>query len=179
MSESLKTVLGNIQQHFKSNPENASVKFESKSSLIEGFHSRASLRHHSIDVDEPKELGGTDQGANPVELILAALGTCQEITYKAYATVLGIPIESVSVELEGDLDLQGFLALNDDVRPGFQQIRGKVRIKSEADDATLEKLREAVNAHCPVLDIISNPVPIELDLVKETAEVGEKAAAGS
>ena len=178
MSESLKTVLGNIQQSFKRNPEDASVTFRSESSLIEGFHSRASLRQHSIEVDEPKELGGSDQGPNPVELILAALGTCQEITYKAYATVLGIPIESVSVELEGDLDLQGFLALKDEVRPGYQQIRGTVRIKSEADDATLAKLREAVNAHCPVLDIISNPVPIELDLVKDTAEVGAKTAAG-
>jgi uncharacterized OsmC-like protein len=158
----------------KSNPENASVIFQSNSFLTDGFHSRASLRQHSIEVDEPKELGGTDQGPNPVELILAALGTCQEITYKAYATVLGIPIDGVSAELEGDLDLQGFLALKDGVRPGYQQIRGKVRIKSEADETTLEKLRQAVNAHCPVLDIISNPVPLKLELVKEMDDVGAK-----
>jgi OsmC-like protein len=52
-------------------------------------------------------LGGTDAGPNPVELVLAALATCQEITYRAYATALGIPLESVSVRLEGLLDLIG------------------------------------------------------------------------
>jgi len=78
------------------------------------------------------------------------------------------------VELEGELDLQGFLALNDAIRPGYQKIRGRVKIKSDADPETLEKLRQAVNAHCPVLDIISNPVPLELELVHETAEDAER-----
>ena len=174
MSDSLRTTLGKIQQNLKNNPSEATVTFQSNSSLIEGFNSRAILRQHSIDVDEPKELGGTDKGPNPVELILAALGTCQEITYKAYATVLGIPLESVSVELEGELDLQGFLALNDEIRPGFQKIRGRVKIKSDADPETIEKLRQAVNAHCPVLDIISNPVPLELELIQEAAERAER-----
>ncbi len=64
------------------------------------------------------------------------------------------------MELAGELDLQGFLALNDAIRPGYQKIRGRVKIKSDADPETLEKLRQAVNAHCPVLDIISNPVPL-------------------
>ena len=174
MSDSLQTTLGNVQQNFRKNPSEATTTFKSNSSLIEGFNSRAILRQHSIDVDEPKELGGTDLGPNPVELILAALGTCQEITYKAYATVLGIPLESVAVELEGELDLQGFLALNDKIRPGYQKIRGRVKIKSDADAETLDKLRQAVNAHCPVLDIISNPVPLELELVHETAEGAER-----
>jgi len=83
-------------------------------------------------------------------------------------------MESVSVELEGELDLQGFLALNDEIRPGYQKIRGRVKIKSDADPDTLEKLRQAVNAHCPVLDIISNPTPLELELVHEAAEGAER-----
>jgi len=83
MNDSLGITLGKIQQNFKNNPSEATVTFQSNSSLIEGFNSRAILRQHSIDVDEPQELGGTDKGPNPVELILAALGTCQEITYKA------------------------------------------------------------------------------------------------
>lgn len=165
----LATTLGKIQDNLKKNPSNARVKFQSSSALIEGFNSRATLRQHSIEVDEPEALGGTDRGPNPVELILAALGTCQEITYKAFATVLGIPVESISVELEGDLDLHGFLALKEGVRPGYQSIRGQVRIQSDADAESLEKLRTLVNAHCPVLDIVTNPVPLDLELVREPA----------
>jgi uncharacterized OsmC-like protein len=115
-------------------------------------------------VDEPLALGGTDAGPNPVELILAALGTCQEITYRAYATALGIPLDDVAVKLTGTIDLKGFFAVDDAVRPGYQRISGTVQLRSSASEAELEKLRAAVNAHCPVLDIITNPVPVELDL---------------
>ena len=179
MSDSLRTTLGNIQQNLKDNPKEANVTFQSNSSLIEGFNSRAIMRQHSIDVDEPKELGGTDRGPNPVELILAALGTCQKITYKAYATVLGIPLESVSVELEGELDLQGFLALNDAISSRLPEDSGPGEKSSPMRiPETLEKLRQAVNAHCPVLDIISNPVPLELELVHEAAESAERLQSG-
>lgn len=66
MSDSLQKTLGNIQQHLKSNPKEAKATFQSHSSLIEGSNSRAAMRQHSIDVDEPTELGGTDVGPNPV-----------------------------------------------------------------------------------------------------------------
>ena len=110
----------------------------------------------------PKVLGGKDEGPSPVELILAALATCQEITYKAFATAAGINIESVSVKLKGELDLQGFLALNKNTRPGFQSISGTVDIKSSSPKAEIDKLIDTVNTHCPVLDILSNGVPIKL-----------------
>jgi len=110
---------------------------------------------------------GTDKGPNPVELVLAALGTCQEITYRAYAAALGIPLEGVRVELEGDLDLRGFFAVDESVRPGYQGVRGTVHLTSSAKPEVLEQLRQAVNAHCPVLDIIANPVPVKLDIAIE------------
>ncbi len=65
MSDSLKTTLGKIQQNLKKNPSEATVTFQSNSSLIEGFNSRAILRQHSIDVDEPKELGRNRPGPEP------------------------------------------------------------------------------------------------------------------
>ena len=104
-------------------------------------------------------------GPSPVEVILAALGSCQEITYRAYATAMGIEVDSISVELEGDIDFRGFFAIDDSVRPGYDNIRAVVKIESGAPPADLEKLREVVNSHCPVLDILSNPVPVSLDFV--------------
>jgi putative redox protein len=100
-----------------------------------------------------------------VELVLAALATCQEITYRAYATALGIPLESVSVKLDGALDLRGFFAVDDKVRPGFTGVQGTVTLKSSGTKAQLAKLKQVVDAHCPVLDILRAPVPVQLDLV--------------
>ena len=164
MSNELRDLIAASQAAFKADPEQAKAVFSSKSALQEGLRSEAAMREHRVIVDEPEMLGGTDAGPNPVELVLAALGTCQEITYRAYATALGIPLDEVSVELDGELDLRGFLAVDDTVRPGYQGITGTVTLKSPASEAELQTLREAVNAHCPVLDILRNPVPVELRL---------------
>ena len=90
-------------------------------------------------------------------------------------SALGIPLEHVSVTLEGDIDLRGFFAVDESVRPGYQKLRGTVRVVSSADEETLEKLQQAVNAHCPVLDIVSNPVPVELTLEKAESARAEAA----
>lgn len=171
MSDALRKLISDYQTTFAAEPDKALATFESHSRLIDGFRSRATLRQHAITVDEPAQLGGTDNGPNPVELILAALGTCQEITYRAYATALGVPLDNVSVKLEGEIDLRGFFAVDPAVRPGYRGIRGTVTLESSADEATLMTLREAVNAHCPVLDILANPVPVSLgvEIVKPSA----------
>ena len=162
MSNNLKETINNLQKDFIANPKNAVVQYESNSILKEGLQSVVTLREHKLVVDEPKSFGGKDDGPSPVELILAALATCQEITYKAFATAAGINIESVSVNLKGGLDLQGFLALNKNTRPGFQSISGTVDIKSSSSKAEIDKLIDTVNTHCPVLDILSKGVPIKL-----------------
>jgi len=170
----LQTLIAETQGAFRADPGKAQAVFASSSRLEEGFHSVAALRDHRVTVDEPASLGGTDKGPNPVELILAALGTCQEITYRAYAAALGIPLDGVRVELEGAIDLRGFFAVDDSVRPGYQGIRGTVHLTSSAPPDVLEQLRQAVNAHCPVLDILANPVPVTIDIAIDRA-VGKAA----
>ncbi|PJK30848.1 OsmC family protein [Minwuia thermotolerans] len=167
MSTDLKTLIAEIQESFRSEPAKALARFESRSRLQDGLRTEATLRQHRVVVDEPEALGGSDAGPNPVELVLAALGTCQEITYRAFASALGIPLEEVSVELEGELDLRGFFAVDDGVPAGYRTIRGTVHLKSSASQEELEKLRQAVNAHCPVLDTLTSPVKVELGLAAE------------
>ena len=174
MSDNLRELIAETQQSFREQPETAQATFESVSLLTDGLRSDVKLRDHRLTVDEPESLGGTDAGPNPIELILASLGSCQEITYKAFAAALDIPIESVSVKLVGDIDLRGFFAVDEGVRPGYQSIKGTVRIVSSASAEALEQLRVIVNTHCPVLDIIKDPVPVELDL-----EVTSPAAAAA
>jgi putative redox protein len=136
------------------------ASFAADTALADGFLTRAQIRQFGFTVDEPENLGGTDQGPNPVELVLAALGTCQEIVYATYARVLGVPLESVSVKVEGALDPRGFFGVAD-VPAGFQTITYTVDIQSPASEEQVRRLVDAVNSHCPVLDILRQPVPVE------------------
>lgn len=78
---------------------------------------------------------------------------------------MGIQINSVSVEVSGHIDLRGFFAVSEDVRPGFQKIEGTVTIDSPADMETLQTLKGVVDAHCPVLDMLQ-AVPVTIELKK-------------
>lgn len=163
----MREAIAAIQEKYRLDPGSAMASFHSKSELVDGFRSDVAIREHRIVIDEPAQLGGGDAGPNPVECLLAALGACQEITYKAYATAMGIPLDSVSVELEGEIDLRGFFGVDDSVRSGYQAIRGTVHLESEAPAADLERLKAAVDAHCPLLDMLSAPVPVTLTLADD------------
>lgn len=117
----------------------------------------ANVRGHKIIIDEPKELGGDDQGANPVELVLSALGACQSIVARIYANKLKIDLRNFWVELEGDLDIDGFLGKSD-VRPGFLTIRYTFHIETSAPVEKVEEFKKIIEAHCPVGDTIANTV---------------------
>jgi putative redox protein len=152
------------------NPSAGLARFRVESRQEEGLRSRVKVRQFTFDVDEPTTLAGTDTAPSPVEYALAALATCQEITYRLHADHLGVPIDSVAVTLEADIDLRGFFAVDDAVRPGFTGVRGWVNIQSPASHEELVRLKEHVDAHCPVFDLLSNSTPVRLDLVTAKPE---------
>lgn len=139
-----------------------SALFSVASQGKEGLNRAVSIRGFSVEVDEPPALGGNDKAPNPVEYALAALATCQEITYRLHADALGIPLNDVSVKLEGELDLRGFFGAANGVRPGFQRITGSVSFDSTASADDLARLKQVVDAHCPVLDLFSNATPVQI-----------------
>lgn len=164
MSINLRKIITDTQAEYRADAAAGQATFRSSSSLSAGLRSDVSIREHHAIVDEPTALGGGDVGPNPSELILGPLGSCQEITYKAFATTMGIEPTRVSVELEGDIDLRGFFAVDDSIRAGYQAIRGTVHIESSAAPEQIEQLRQVVNAHCPVLNMLATPVPVVLEL---------------
>ena len=160
MSTVIAHAIAEASAAFRAEPPTARATFKSESRLTAGFRSEVRIRDHALTVDEPTRIGGCDSGPTPVELVLAALGTCQEITYRAFATALGIALDDVAVTVEGDIDFRGFFAIDTTVRPGFDAIRVQVTLKSSAPAADLERLRATVNRHCPVLDMLTRPVPV-------------------
>ena len=176
MADNLKDVFIATQSALRDNPDQAVAAFSAATRQIAGLYSEAAIRDFRLAADEPPALGGGDQAPNPVELVLAALGTCQEITYRLYADALGIPLNGVSVKLEGRLDLRGFFAVDDGVRPGFSDIQATVTIDSPAHPDDIERLKVSVDRHCPVLDILRHATPVRLDLVIAAGKAAPAAA---
>lgn len=156
----LKETLEQLIARTAAQPQQAVSTFSAQTALREGLTVDARIRQFDLIIDEPTSLGGADLGPNPVELVLAALGACQEIVYKAYATVLGIPLQGVEVKVYGDIDLRGFLSISDRVPSGFGHISYETILYSDAPEADLEKLRAVAEAHCPVLDTLQRPITV-------------------
>jgi uncharacterized OsmC-like protein len=133
-------------------------------SIVDGFYgAKQELRHAStfkLDADEPAVLAGTDKGANPVEHLLNALAACVTTSMVYHAAGRGIAIEALESELEGDIDLRGFLGISDTVRKGFQNIRITFRIKTREPVDTV--LLKELTTFSPVLDVASNGTPIDI-----------------
>ena len=128
----LGTVIAQVRTDLGNAPEPPIATFAAATSLVDEYRTEVRIRDFTLEVDEPPLIGGTDRGPTPVELVLAALGTCQEIVYATYARVLGIPLDGVAVNAEGRLDLRGFFGVAD-VPAGFQDVTFTVDIASPAD----------------------------------------------
>jgi putative redox protein len=159
-----KQVFDSMQSVLRGNADAAQAEFAATSRQQDGLKSTISVRQFQLGADEPPALGGRDSAPNPVEYVLAALGSCQEITYRLYADAMGIPLNGVSVKLKGKLDLRGFFAVDEAVRPGYQAIEAEVEIDSPASAADIARLKQAVDDHCPVLDMLTKPTPVNLTL---------------
>lgn len=138
--------------------------FKATAHLQEGLVVHAKSRQFQITIDEPKELGGTDTGMNPVELVLCALGACQAIVARVYAPKFGVKLDEFSLELEGDVDLDGFLN-KADVRCGFSEVRYNIHVKSDASLETIEEFIEFIGSKCPVGDTIADGVQLVLNKI--------------
>ena len=114
---------------------------------------------------EPPVLLGANEGANAGEFLLHALAACVTSTTVIHATARGIGIESISTELRGDVDLQGFLGLDPSVPAGFRQITVLMKIKADCSDAALDDLLKFVHGHSPITDTICRPVPVVIKRV--------------
>lgn len=121
-------------------------------------------RDFTIKIDEPRELCGSDQFANPQEYLLAALNACMTVGYVANCTLQGIEVEELRIEVEGDIDLRGFLGLAK-VAPGYESLRYTVHIKGSGTPEEFQKIHETVMATSPNYHNLARPVKLQGRLV--------------
>jgi putative redox protein len=158
---SITTAIAANEQAIAAEPGRARVVFKVEGGLVGPTAVDLHARDHLLKVDEPASLGGANGAANPVEYALAALASCQAITYRFWAAKLGIELDGLEIAAEGDLDLQGFFGLEGGVRPGFTGIRLSVTPTGPESAERYRELADAADAHCPVLDLFANPTPVD------------------
>ncbi len=158
--ESVAGLASKIQE----SPEVASTVWKSSVAWGGGFRSTSQVREFSpVPSDEPASLGGDDLAPNPVEQLLSAFGNCLAVGYAANATVAGIEINSLTIDLEGDLDLHTFLGLNPEGNAGYDAIRVKVNLDTDASPEQVAALHAQVAATSPVGHSLARPVALQID----------------
>ena len=161
----------------KKAPVIAKFKFRAENRWVDGGHNRTTLKNfygtqqdheHKepfvLDADEPPLLLGKDLGPNPVEYALTALAACVTTSIVYHAAAKGVTIRSMESRLEGDIDLQGFLGLKDDVPRGYKEIRMYVKIDADAPPEKLNEIVQLGPTYSPVFDTITRAVPVSVQL---------------
>lgn len=124
-------------------------------------------REFTIDGDEPEEILGERTAPNAVEVLLGALGSCLTVGYAANAAAMGIELHNLRFEMEGDVDLRGFLGISEDVRAGYDSIDCTVYMDADASEEELIELREHVESTSPLVDALTSEVSLDTQLVAE------------
>ncbi|RXE55623.1 osmotically inducible protein OsmC [Methanoculleus taiwanensis] len=151
----------------RKNPGEGLLTLSGVTDWNEGAHSTGLFRNFVIAADETEDVGGTNRGPNPPELVLAALGACITVGIAYSAAEDGVELRSIELDVEGDIDLKGFFKrdLNADVRPGFQAIRVTVWVDADAPPGKVaEIVRRGGEERSPVTDMLVNPVPVTVRL---------------
>lgn len=159
--EAVAGLAGKIQE----SPDVAETVWRASVAWDGGFRSSSSVREFDpVASDEPAALGGTDTAANPVEQLLSALGNCLAVGYAANATASGVEIKSLTVDVEGELNLQTFLGLDPQGNAGFEGIRVDVHLESDAGPESIAALHETVIGTSPVGHTLQRPVPVAITI---------------
>lgn len=158
----------------RNDPAIATFRFRAGTEWLGGGHSRTTIKNFygagaedtsratpfTLDGDEPAVLLGGDRAPNAVEAVLHALTSCLTVGFVYNAAARGIEVRSLDFDVEGELDLHGFLGLSETTRPGYQRIDVRYRVDADVTEEQVEQLCDHVQRTSPVLDIVTNPVQV-------------------
>ena len=161
----------------KDHPEAAKFQFRARNEWVSGTHNRGVIhdyfgvgeertheREFVFDADHPAVLVGRDNGPTPVEYVLHALAACLTAGLANIAAARGVTLSEVRSTVTGDIDLNGILGLNPEVRNGYEKISVRFQLKGDAPADVLAGLVEQSRRRSAVFDIITSGVPVTIDV---------------
>lgn len=134
-----------------------------RTTIGEGLQVSAQARGHVMRLDEPKGSAGDDTGMTPVEALLSGLGACKIMAAKSLQRLHKIKLNSITIDLEGEIDPAGFLGRNPKAKVGFSKIKTIYTIDADNTEEEIRDYIAFVEKNCPVLDTIVNPPEMEIE----------------
>jgi uncharacterized OsmC-like protein len=161
----------------KQAPAAARFQFRAHNQWHSGTHTRTAIadffgvgeerthqRTFTFDADHPAVLVGHDHGPTPAEFVLHALAACLTAGLANIAAARKVRLTEVRSTVTGDIDLNGILGLDPEVRNGYQQLTVRFTIKGDAPAHKLRELLEQSQARSAVYDVITNQVPVTIEV---------------
>lgn len=158
-------------------PEAAAFQWRARSEWVAGTHTRTSIEGFSglgaeqshrqvftVDTDHPELFASADNGMAPVEMVLAGLAGCLTAGIAAVATNRDVQLKSVTATLTGDMDVQGILGIDRDVRNGFEGITVRYNIDADAPRREIEAIVAQSQKRSAVFDVVTNPTNVVVDV---------------
>jgi uncharacterized OsmC-like protein len=158
-------------------PAAAKFQFRADGEWVSGTHSRTTVGGYfgagaeqereeafTAEADHPAVLCGGDNAATPIEYLLTALSACITAGIGNIASARGVELEEVTSHIEGDIDLQGLLGIDENVRNGYQGINASFKVKGQAEAEKLRKIVEQSIARSAVFDVLTNGVPVNINI---------------
>ena len=159
-------------------PEAAQFKWRASNTWVNGTHSQSTVeeffglggdQHHhtsfSFEADHPEIFASEDHGMTPVEFVLVGLASCLTAGVAAVAQNREIQLRSVKATIEGDMDVQGILGIDSDVRNGYDDIKVTFKIDADATKKEIEAVVAQSQKRSAVYDVITNPVNVTVEVV--------------
>ena len=167
------TALLGAREALEQTPEAAKFKWRAACEWLNGTHSRSRVggffglgaeqsrsKSFAVEADHPQVFAAEDHAPTPVEIVLSGLASCLTAGVAAVAQRRGIQLHSVKASLEADMDIQGILGMDDEVRNGFGAIRVHFDIRADASEDDIKALVAQSQKRSAVFDIITNPTNV-------------------
>lgn len=154
-----------LKQHYRAEPSAASITLRATGSEGDAPIACSVEVGRAIHEAQAHEgTGGAGTGACSGDMLLGALAACAQVTCQMVAANMGIATESITVDVEGDLDLRGTLGIDEDVPVGFEAIRLRINVDApDVDLETIASLRAKTLRYCVVLATLQHPPPVEVE----------------
>jgi uncharacterized OsmC-like protein len=158
-------------------PEAAAFQWRARSEWVDGTYTRITVHDFSglgtehshrkpfmFDADHPEVFASEDRGATPVEIVLAALAACLTAGVASVATNRDVQLRSVTASVEGDMDIQGILGIDPEVRNGFSGIRVRYEVDADASRSDIEAIVAQSQKRSAVFDLLTNPTNVTVSV---------------
>jgi len=158
----LKSLQAPIKDQYRNDPEAAMITLRAEGKIGGGVTCNVATGKALVEAGLHPATGGNGLSACSGDMLLESLVACAGVTLRAVATALEIPLRDATIRAEGDLDIRGTLGVSKEVPVGFQKIRLRVDLDTDATEEQIATLLKLTERYCVVYQTLAHPPKIDI-----------------